>query len=467
MKVLLVEPPVSPFDVPTKIFGLPPPHHLERLAGALTSHHDLRILDMRIEDDFISVLSDFQPEIVGSSCVAANSHLAKHVLKQAKDFNPEIVTVIGGHHPSLMPQDCNESFIDVVVIAEGEETLREIVSRCEIGHDFSGIRGIAYHGVDGIFKTNPRRELMNLDRLPMPARGLTQKYRDRRLYFRADWRPIDCTISSRGCPYKCTFCGVWKIYDGKYRYRDSESIADELETITEPYVCFNDDNTLDHTGNAFMLAETIKQRSISKKYEVYGRSDTIVRYPELVEKWREIGMELLLVGLEACDNRTLIAMNKRTTTEINQKAIEICHNNGVEIAAYLIVDPGFDRDDFKRLSDFVTLNNLSHPVFTILSPFPGTDLYNKVKKDLITESFEIYDFFHTVLSTKLPLDEFYEEFLGLYSRAYPAKKFIKAIFQRKAVLSPRMLAMNFKIRKRMSALRGHHYLIKADQALAT
>jgi len=105
-------------------------------------------------------------------------------------------------------------------------------------------------------------------------------------------------------------------------------------------------------------------------------------------------------------------------------------------------------------------NNLTQLVFTILSPFPGTDLYNMVKETLITEGFELMDFFHTVLPTKLPLDGFYEEFLGLYRRAYPFKNFIKAIFQRKAVLSPRMISMNIKLRKRMASLRNHHDLVK-------
>jgi len=103
---------------------------------------------------------------------------------------------------------------------------------------------------------------------------------------------------------------------------------------------------------------------------------------------------------------------------------------------------------------------LIHPVFTILSPFPGTDLYNMVKETLITESFELIDFFHSVLPTKLPLDEFYEEFLGLYRRAYPFKNFIKAILQRKGVLSPSMISMNLKIRKRMASLRSHHDLVR-------
>jgi radical SAM superfamily enzyme YgiQ (UPF0313 family) len=460
MKVLLVEPPVSPFDVPTKVFAMPPPYHLEVLAGGLVRNHDVHILDMRIDEDLYVEISKFRPDIVGCSCVAANSHLAKQVLKKVKDLVPEIITVVGGHHPSLMPEDCNEASIDAVVIGEGEETLYEFVGACESKRNWGEIPGIAYRSKDGEFQINRYRELMDMDKLPMPARELTRLHREKRLYFRGNWRPIDSTMTSRGCPNKCTFCGLWKINHGKYRTRAPRLIADELETITANNITFIDDNTLDHVENASALADEIKQRGIKKRYEVYGRVDTIVRRPDLVEKWRDVGMQLLLVGLESCNDQALKQMKKRTTTEMNRKAIEICRTNDVELAAYLIVDPAFDREDFRRLSEYVEENNLTHPVFTILSPFPGTDLYDMVKEILITEGFELMDFFHTVLPTKLPLDEFYEEFLGLYRRAYPFKNFIKSVVQRKAVLSPSMVSMHLKVRKRMASLRQHHDLVR-------
>ena len=459
MKVLLIEPPVSPFDVPTKVFAMPPPYHLEVLAGKLIANHDVHILDMRIDEDLDAEIFKFEPDIVGCSCVAANSHLAKQVLRRVKQFVPEAITIIGGHHPSLMPEDCNEAFIDIVVIGEGEEALCEIVGACETKRDWGEIPGIAYRLKGGEFRINRHREFMDLDELPTPARGLTRLHRDNGVYFRGNWRPIDSTITSRGCPNRCTFCGLWKINRGKYRIRSPRLIANELEIITAPNVTFIDDNTLDHVENSFALTDEIRRRGIKKRYELYGRVDTIVRHPELVEKWRDVGMQLLLVGLEACNDQALNGMRKRTTTEMNQRAIEICHANEVELAAYLIVDPAFDHEDFRRLSEYVELNNLTHPVFTILSPFPGTDLYNTVKGTLITETFELIDFFHTVLPTRLPLDEFYEEFLGLYRRAYPFKNFIKSIAQGKALLSPRMILMNLRFRKRLASLRNHHRLV--------
>jgi radical SAM superfamily enzyme YgiQ (UPF0313 family) len=460
MKILLIEPPVSPFDVPTKIFEMTPPYHLEVLAGRLVGNHDVHILDMRIDEDLDTEISKFMPNIVGCSCVAANSHLVKQVLRRVKELSLDMITVVGGHHPSLMPEDFNEVSTDAVVIGEGEETLYELVVACESKRSWEGVPGIAYRTKDGKFRINPNRDLIDLDDLPIPARSLTRHHRERRLYFRGNWRPLDCTITSRGCPNRCTFCGLWKINRGKYRARNPRLITDELESITAPNIKFTDDNTLDHVENASNLADEIKHRGIKKRYELYGRVDTVVRHPDLVEKWRDVGMGLLLLGLEACDDQALKDMRKRTTTQMNRRAIEICHANGVEVAAYLIVDPSFNREDFGRLSEYVEQNNLIHPVFTILSPFPGTDLYNMVKETLITDGFELMDFFHTVLPTRLPLDEFYEEFLGLYRRAYPFKNFIKAIFQRKAVLSPSMISMNLKVRKRMACLRTHHDLVR-------
>jgi len=457
---LLIEPPVTPFDITTKVFMMPPPYHLEVLAGNLTKWHDIHILDMRIDEDLDSELSTFKPDIVGCSCVAANCYLVKQVLRKIKKFSPETITVVGGHHPSLMPEDCNEPFIDAVVIGEGEETLYEFVAACDSKCSWEGVPGIAYRSKEGKFRINPSRELMDLNRFPAAARNLTKHNRDRRLYFRGNWRPLDCTLTSRGCPNKCTFCGLWKINGGKYRARSPQLIADELEVIASPNVMFTDDNTLDHVENASALADEIKRRGIKKRYELYGRVDTVVRRPDLVEKWRDVGMELLLLGLEASNDKALLEMRKRTNTEMNRRATEICHVNGVEVAAYLIVDPAFDHQEFRRLSEYVEENNLTHPVFTILIPFPGTDLYNMVKDTIITEGFELMDFFHTVLRTRLPLDEFYEEFIELYRRAYPFKKFIKSIAQGKAYLSPRMISANLKFRRGMASLRSHHCLVK-------
>ena len=459
MRILLVEPQVSPFDVPTGTFGLPPPYHLERLAGAVIDSHEVSILDMRIDQDMAALrdrLTTFKPDMVGCSCVAANSHLAREVLAVAKQVDRDIITLVGGHHPSLCPESMNDPAIDVIVIGEGEFTLRELATLRTTDTKLASIAGIAWRDPAGTLVVNPPRDLMNLDLLPMAARSLTQTYRERQLYYRGSWRPTDSIISSRGCPFRCNFCGLWKVHRGRYRCRKPGHVADELQLITDPFVNFVDDNTLDNVRNADALATVIKERGIRKTFELYSRADTVVGHPDLVAKWRDVGMKLLLIGLESADQSSLEAMNKGLSTEVNRKAIEICHANDVEIAAYFIVDPRFTRDDFRRLSDYVAAHSLTHPIFTILTPFPGTELYASVKDTLLTHDLRLIDFYHTVMPTALPLEEFYEEFLNLYRRAYPLSAFLKAVFKQKALLSPRTLKINARVRRKMQALYRHH-----------
>ena len=149
MKVLLIEPPVGHFDIATNIFFMLPPYHLEVLAGRLVGNHDVHILDMRIDEDLLTEILGFKPDVVGCSCVAANSRLVKEVLRKVKEAAPETITVVGGHHPSLMPQDCNEPFIDAVVTGEGEETLYEFVGALRIEASLGRNRGACIQ--------NPRR----------------------------------------------------------------------------------------------------------------------------------------------------------------------------------------------------------------------------------------------------------------------------------------------------------------------
>jgi radical SAM superfamily enzyme YgiQ (UPF0313 family) len=113
----------------------------------------------------------------GCSCVAASRHLAKQVLRQAKAFNPEIFSGLGGHHPSLMPKDCNDACVDAVVITEGDKTIVELLAEYENSGKLSRINGIAYRDKDGNFKINPPRGLMEMNALPAPARNLTRRVR--------------------------------------------------------------------------------------------------------------------------------------------------------------------------------------------------------------------------------------------------------------------------------------------------
>jgi len=232
---------------------------------------------------------------------------------------------------------------------------------------------------------------------------------------------------------------MWKLADGKYYKRSPEKIVEELEGIDEKYVFFADDESLLDVARMTELAKLIKERGITKRYFLYGRSDTISRNPELLKVWKDIGLERVFVGLEFFRDEDLKYISKKSTVEDNNKAVRILQELGIDIYASLIVRPEFTKNDFAELRSYVRRLKLDFAGFAVLTPLPGTDLYKEVEPSLITRNYDFFDFIHTVLPTELSLKEFYKEYLNLYKkgisrwrgllslRKYPRKEIIPLI----------------------------------------
>jgi radical SAM superfamily enzyme YgiQ (UPF0313 family) len=419
MRILLIQPPISPIDFSAGRLVLNEPLALE-IIGACAPNHELRILDMRLDDDLERELNGFQPDIVATTSYTAGVYAALATLKKVKMYGEHILTVVGGHHATLMPQDFNREFIDAIVIGEGEITFPELINTYEAKDDFKKVKSVALPQNGKLVFTPPRETIADLDVAPFPDRHLTKKYRHR--YFRGTWQPMASLYTSRGCPYRCDFCAMWKVARGKYRVRDPQRVADELAGIEEEYIDVVDDNTLHDVKRAEMMYQVIKERGIKKKYKLYARSDTVVEHPEIIEKWREIGLELILIGFESLRDEELRAHKKHNTVGNNEEAIRILHTNRVEIAAYFLIDPNYTVSDFLALGDYVERLNLTHPVFTILTPFPGTELFEKRYTELTNWNYELFDFCHSLLPTKLPIKIFHECLANLYRRCYAPDK---------------------------------------------
>lgn len=419
MKILLIQPPLNPMMIGAGVAYLTEPLALEVIAAAVPDHQ-VHIIDMRIDPDLDGALRRFAPEIVGITGNTTDVYRIREILSRVKAFNAAIVTVIGGHHATMVPHDFYRSEVDVIVRGEGETTFRELVTACAQKKDLAGIQGVIHRTAAGEFVDNGlRAPCANLDRMPLPARHLTREYRNR--YFRGSWRPVASLMTSRGCPFRCSFCALWKINDGKYYMRSPESVVAELRDLPERYIDFAEDNALHNIPRAEKICRLIKEEGIQKTYKLYARSDTVVRYPRVIEEWKQVGMELILIGLESFRDKELKGLNKSNTVRNNEEAVRILQSNGVEIAAYFIVNPDYDEDDFEQLAEYVVGLGLTQPIFTVLTPLPGTDLYAQKYCELTTHNYELFDFVHSVLPTRLPLPKFYECLLKLYRTCYAGR----------------------------------------------
>jgi radical SAM superfamily enzyme YgiQ (UPF0313 family) len=421
MNVLLIQPAKAKKTIGGEDFFINEPLALEYLASGIKDNHNVKILDMRFEKNLEEVLEDFKPNVVGITSYTVNVNTVKDLFEKIKQINPNIFTVVGGHHATVAAEDFITPFIDLIVIGEGVFVFKEIVFRLENKKGFDGIQGIAYMKDSKLIKI-PSEPITDLDIYPHPARELTQKYRKH--YF-TDWmKPLASIRTSKGCPFRCNFCALWKLTNGKYIRRKPENIVKELSEIKEDFVFFADDESLVDAERMKTLAKLIKAAGIKKRYFLYGRSDTIVKHPELITIWKEIGLERVFVGLEFFKDEDLKYINKGSTVEDNKEAIKILQSNDIEIYASFMIRPDFTKEDFKEFKKYCRNLNLSFPTFSVLTPLPGTDFYEEVKGKLITRNYDLFDFIHTLLPTKLPLDEFFDNLNFLYMNA---KSPIKAL----------------------------------------
>lgn len=419
MKILLIEPHKSPVTIGGEDIFLYEPLALEYVAAGVAPEHDVRILDLRLERDLPGVFADFEPDVVGITAYTVHVNTAKGLFEQVKRWNPRVLTVVGGHHATVAPQDFLVPSIDLIVVGEGVVAFREIVRRFERGTGFDDVPSVAF-ARDGRLVRVDGPMMTDLDALPFPDRSLTARYRPH--YYSEYMRPLASIRTSRGCPHRCTFCALWKLTGGRYLKRQPAQVVAELATLDEEYVFFADDESLVDASRMNELARLIQEAGIRKRYFLYARSDTIVRHPDLLAMWRDVGLARVFVGLEFAREEDLAYIHKGTTLRDNERAVRILQDLGIELYASFIVRPEFDRADFAALRQYCRDLDLSMASFAMLTPLPGTDLYEEVRDQLITHDYDYFDFNHTLLPTTLPLKEFYEKYYQLYAGAIPMTK---------------------------------------------
>ncbi|MEM4658493.1 MAG: radical SAM protein [Candidatus Methanosuratincola sp.] len=456
MKVLLIQPQQGTSFGISKIVTTEP-LGLESIASPmLEDGHEVRIVDLKVEkpsrvDD---ELKFFKPDAVGISCsFTTDVYPALGIAEHVKERKRDAFVFVGGHHASLLPDDLLKSCVDAITIGEGEVTARELVNQLSRGEDPSLVDGVLTHDnkSSGTFK--PRNLVRDINDFPPPARHLTGHLR--RLYHMGFDGPLATMEASRGCPFDCNFCSVWVFFNRKARVKSPEKALQEIMSINEKEIFFTDDIAFINRNESEKLALLLKQYGIKKEYTAETRADLIVRNKDLIRLWREVGLKTLFVGIEKIDDEGLKSVNKRTKASTNEQALEFLKSIGIRPIATFIVDPMFDESDFDKLEEYARVNGLLAPTYTILTPLPGTEVFEQRKAELITDNYYMYDLLHAVLPTKLTLKRFYERFSGLYHLGHANSKLGVRFFLRLLKNMSRKNAwIAFKVLRLMSIMRS-------------
>ena len=392
------------------------PLALEYVAGAACADgHEVKLLDLRLHiDELEDTLRDFQPDVVGTTGYSMHVLRALAICATAKRICPNAYTAVGGHHATLEPTDFFEPQMDFVFKGEGTIPFREVLRRIEADEPIVDVAG-CFARVDGEFVLGAAPAAFDINELPPPKRDLVPE--DRPRYY-IDWmKPIALLRTTVGCPYRCSFCALWRIMDGRYYKRDVQAVVEELASIPEKYVFFVDDEPFVNPTRMKALAAEIKAAGIEKEYFSYCRIDSFLRDRELMEQWRDIGLRRLFIGVETIFDHELADYNKRQKQAEIITALDVAREVGIELFCNFIIHPHYTEKEFDGVVEFIRDNRVAYPSFTVWTPIPGTD---NTYDDVINlqpngrPDWSLFDVQHPVIETKLPRAEFDRLYTNLF-----------------------------------------------------
>jgi radical SAM superfamily enzyme YgiQ (UPF0313 family) len=394
------------------------PLELEYLAGGLPNH-EVRIVDEIIGDDTQTAIREFRPHVVGTSSYITGVYEVCRICRTAKSYNPKTVTVVGGVHASVVPEDFCWPEIDIIVRGEGVFTFRELLKHLEAGSEISDIPGLAFPDGDVLWTGPPRRfTKADFAAIPFPRRDLTRRHRSR--YYYLFHRPVTIMKTGLGCPYRCTFCFCWQITEGAYLLRSPESVVEELEAIETHEVYIVDDTFLLERRRLLEIADAIRRRGIKKAFLVYGRSDFIANNEDVIKEWSEIGLKAVIIGLEFTSDHELNSINKQASMDENDRAIDVLQRHHIDVYASFILGIDYGTKEFHRIDEYIRKKRLFYIVLQPFTPLPGTTIFPEYadRLNVARESFPIWDLSHLVLPAKLTPRQFYWQIAKIYAR-YP------------------------------------------------
>jgi anaerobic magnesium-protoporphyrin IX monomethyl ester cyclase len=396
MKVLLVNPPTGFSYYSLGIMR--PPLGLAYLASVLRDHHQVRIIDFNVGEKKWNTYPYSEFDIVGISVDTARYPISLRIAELAK--NQGAIVVMGGPHVSFLDKDPLESgVVDYVVRNEGEYSFLSLVKFLSKEIPFEEVRGVSY-STDGDFSRTPDTSFIHdLDSLPFPARELLplKLYREK-----MTGRLTTTLITSRGCPYDCDFCTGSQFFGVCWRARSVENIFEEMELLHKEYhyraLSFVDDNFTLNPSRAIKLSEKIIGQGWDLIWGAWSRVDTIVNNPGMVRMMAKAGFKWTFVGFESGSQEVLNGYGKKARVQDASKAMEILKENDVRVTGSFILGAlNETKDMIKETISFAKSLNPTTAQFSILTPYPGTKLYERVKDRLLTKNWEIYTGIHPTI----------------------------------------------------------------------
>ena len=410
MRILLVRPKPDKETIGLQNVMICEPLELEYIGAYLQPlGHKVTIVDMILEKKPLAYfIKKYKPQVVGITAYIAHINVVKKYAQEIKLTDPACKVVIGGVHAEVVPEDFKDENIDYIVSANGLKTFANILEVIE------GKKQQA--PIEGVWEENKPKCIKETSfSYPHPDRSLVARYRDK--YYYMFHNPCALMKTSYGCPYQCSFCFCRQITDGKYFTRDLEDILEEIKTIPEKEIYIVDDDFLVDRNRILSFCARLKENNLDKRFLIYGRADFIAANEDIIKEFSSAGLRAVIVGLESSSEEELKKYNKKSSVDINEKAIDILKKYKVECYGTLILGVDWDTADFNRLYKWIRKINIKFINLQPFTPLPGTKLFEEYKDKLIIprKEHEKWDLAHlTVQPSKMSIRKYYWNIIKLY-----------------------------------------------------
>jgi radical SAM superfamily enzyme YgiQ (UPF0313 family) len=331
-------------------------------------------------------IESFSPDIIGVTMLTGTYKSAENVGRIAKELNEDVVVVVGGTHPTVLPEETiKNEYFDYVVRGEGEYTFLDLAN----GVRRENIQGLTYLNERGRIVNNPDREFIeDLDSIPFPSRDS----------YLNDTRYMDYgyIMTGRGCPFECTFCASKKVWRGCVRFRSPGNVVEEVKHVHNKYSTrlfyFVDDTFTLNKKRTRKICELLIENDSDISWICDTRVDTLDE--ELLRLMKGSGCVRVKIGVESGSERILKKVKKRITKKQVREAVSLIKKVGIDFTIYLMIGfPTETQEEMRETLDFARGLNPTYYSLSILAPYPGTEIYDDIIRSGIKLPKEHWEYF--------------------------------------------------------------------------